>query len=122
MLKIPKFRGVYMRDTLPKYSTRAECGILNLDSIKGPGTHWTCWYKENSNICYYFDSFGVGPPKEFENYIKTDILYSTYKIQDDDDFICGHICLILLYQLLIKKRNFHDILIDLKLHLSNFSL
>jgi len=88
-LKIPNFKGVYMRDTLPKNSIinkENECGIMNLDSVKGPGTHWTCWVKIN-NLCYYFDSFGVDPPLEFENYMKCDLVYSTYQIQKFDDVI-----------------------------------
>ena len=87
-----------MRDALPSKSNDIECGILNLDKSSGPGTHWTCWYKKNK-LCYYFDSFGITPPKELDKYIKTDILYSTYKIQDDGQEICGHLCLIMLYQL-----------------------
>ena len=27
-----------------------ECGILNLDLNDGNGTHWTSWYKSNSEI------------------------------------------------------------------------
>jgi hypothetical protein len=111
-LKIPNFKGVYMRDTLPKNSIinkENECGIMNLDSVKGSGTHWTCWVK-NNNLCYYFDSFGVHPPLEFENYIKCDLIYSTYQIQKFDDVICGHLCLIILYGLTILKINFHSIL------------
>jgi hypothetical protein len=111
-LKIPNFKGVHMRDTLPKNSIinkENECGIMNLDSVKGPGTHWTCWVKIN-NLCYYFDSFGVDPPLEFENYMKCDLVYSTYQIQKFDDVICGHLCLIILYGLTVLKINFHSIL------------
>ena len=34
-LKIPNFRGVFLRDTLPKRAKGKECGILNLDSSDG---------------------------------------------------------------------------------------
>jgi hypothetical protein len=112
-LKIPYFRGVYMRDTLPRYCNEIECGILNLDSINGPGTHWTCWYKTDKQICYYFDSFGVTPPKEFEHYIKCDILYSTYQIQKYEDIICGHLCLNMLYELVVQKGQFHSLCLNL---------
>ena len=30
-LKIPSFKGVVLRNTLPKKCRRRECGILNLD-------------------------------------------------------------------------------------------
>src|SRR6201990_2049778 len=111
-LKIPNFKGIYMRDALPKKSNKnkKECGILNLDSIKGSGTHWTCWFKKCNNLCYYFDSFGVVPPKEFENYVQCDIVYSTYQIQKFSDVICGHLCLTVLYALAVLNINFHSIL------------
>lgn len=98
-----------MRDSLPDIPNDVESGILNLDSIKGDGTHWTCFYKK-SNICYYFDSFGTVPPNEFQDYIRTDIIHSTYCIQKLDDIICGHLCLIVLYELLINKLNFHTVI------------
>lgn len=114
-LKIKNFRGIYMRDTLPKKQNNKvkETGILNLDSIKGNGTHWTCWFKNNKNFCYYFDSFGVEPPIEFEKYIQCDIYYSTYQIQKFNDVICGHLCLMVLYGLEKLKINFHSILSEL---------
>ena len=113
-LRIKNFQDVYMRDNLPKTSNKGtECGIMNLDSMKGSGTHWTCWFKNDDNRCYYFDSFGVGPPKEFENYINSDIIYSTYQIQNFGDVICGHLCLMVLYGLAKLKIDFHSILSEL---------
>ena len=46
-LKIPDFRGIYIRDTLPDIPLNIECGILNLDLNDGNGNHWTSWYKSN---------------------------------------------------------------------------
>lgn len=113
-LEIKNFKEIYMRDTLPKNSSKGkECGIMNLDSIAGSGTHWTCWFKNDNNLCYYFDSFGVNPPLEFEKYIKCDIIYSTYQIQNFDDVICGHLCLMVLYGLEKLKIDFHSILSEL---------
>ena len=34
------FGGVFLRDILPKKAKLNECGILNLDSSSGDGTHW----------------------------------------------------------------------------------
>lgn len=101
-----------MRDSLPKKSETIECGILNLDSVRGPGTHWTCWYKK-STICYYFDSFGLAPPHEFEKYINFKLCWSTYKIQRMGDVICGHLCLLVLYLLVKQKMKFSHVLMDL---------
>ena len=93
-----------MRNGLPKRSLKTECGILNLDVENGSGTHWTCWYKLDSTHCYYFDSYGLTSPSEFDDYIKMDIQVSPYNIQRDHPNICGHLCLIFLYECVIKKE------------------
>ena len=41
-LGIKHFRGIYSRDGLP-HKIKKECGIINLDDIQGPGTHWVCY-------------------------------------------------------------------------------
>ena len=38
-LSLYGFRGVFLRDTLPKKVNLNECGILNLDSSSGNGKH-----------------------------------------------------------------------------------
>ena len=93
-----------MRNGLPKRSLKTECGILNLDVEHGSGTHWTCWYKLDSTHCYYFDSYGLTSPSEFDDYIKMDIRVSPYNIQRDHPNICDHLCLIFLYECVIKKE------------------
>ena len=95
-----------MRDTLPNIPLNIECGILNLDLNDGNGTYWTSWYKSNSKIVY-FDSYDLPPLSEFDNYMKRDILYSTFNIQRDEKFICGHFCLAYLYEIfyLVKGNN-----------------
>ena len=103
-LKIKNFRGIFMRNGLPKRSLKTECGILNLDVEHGSGTHWTCWYKLDSTHCYYFDSYRLTSPSEFDDYIKMDIRVSPYNIQRDHPNICGHLCLIFLYECVIKKE------------------
>ena len=40
------FTGVFLRDTLPTKTKLNECGILNLDSYSGDGTHWVMWFKK----------------------------------------------------------------------------
>ena len=39
-LSLCGFRGVFLRYTFPKKTKLNECGILNLDSSSGDGTHW----------------------------------------------------------------------------------
>ena len=38
-LEIPHFRGVFMRNDLPRRPLKRECGILNLDGVSGIGEH-----------------------------------------------------------------------------------
>jgi hypothetical protein len=97
-LKIPKFRGVCLRDELPKSPRRNECGILNLDDSKGSGTHWVAWIKrENEKM--YFDSYGLPPPTELLSYLKSPVYYNSERIQKDNEVYCGHLCLYVLKKL-----------------------
>lgn len=94
-LNIPHFRGVYMRDSLPSRPYKNESAIVNLDSTRGEGTHWTC-YKKVGNDVYYYDSFGnLGPPIELLKYFGPDVnvSYNYERQQQFDTVICGHLCL-----------------------------
>ena len=97
-LKIPYFRGVFMRDKLPKKPYSKECGILNLDDFTGNGTHWVAWHK-NGKEKFYFDSFGLIPPDEIVAYLKSPIRWNTERVQPDDQVFCGHLCLYVLKRL-----------------------
>ena len=70
LLKIPDFRGVFMRDTLPQYPLNVECGIVNFNTSNQPGSHWVCYYR-NKNERIYFDSYGQITPVEIQRYLKT---------------------------------------------------
>jgi len=68
-LKLPNFR-YFMRDELCKaICKKEECGVVNLNTSKQPGSHHTCYLFSN-NEKYYLDSFGVIPPKELVKYLK----------------------------------------------------
>lgn len=101
IVKIPHFRGVFMRDNLPKENPwKNECMVVNHDSNKNDGTHWTCFAKKNRSV-YYFDSFGkLPPPLEVIEYLGSDcnIYYNSFQYQDFETFICGHLCLRFLCQ------------------------
>ena len=71
-LSLCGFRGVFLRGTLPKETKLNECGILNLDSSSGDGTHWVMWFKKGKDK-FYFDSYGVQPPSELIAYLKSPI-------------------------------------------------
>lgn len=89
-----------MRDALPSKPRNFECMIVNHDSIKNGGTHWTCFVKDGKNV-YYFDSFGkLAPPLEIVGYLGSDvkIYYNSDQFQTYDSVICGHLCLLFLYE------------------------
>lgn len=102
-LKIPHFRGVFMRDALPTTSQKRECGIINLDESDGRGTHWVAYFKHDK-IVNYFDSFGnLKPPPEVAKYFKNCIiLYNHDRFQDFNTYTCGHLCMKYLYNRTLK--------------------
>ena len=98
-LGIKHFRGIYSRDGLPK-KIRKECGIINLDDMSGPGTHWVC-YRNINNIVEYFDPFGLIMPNEALKYFYTSgkrIVYSMDEIQNRNTVLCGYWCLYYLFE------------------------
>lgn len=101
-LKIKNFIGIYMRDILsPNYSViEIENGIKNLDSIK----------KNLESIGHVglkiINATILIPLLVFQNFIKCENFYSTYQIQNFDEVICGHWCLIVLFGLAVLKNIF----------------
>lgn len=108
---LPHFRGVFMRNRLPKPSNMEwQCGVINLDDMEGKGTHWVSYYRKNS-MCYYFDSFGnLQPPQEFLHYIGADnnkckIYYNHRAYQTYKKVNCGHLCMKFLYEMYLNENN-----------------
>ena len=111
-LGIKYFRGIFSRDSLPK-KIKKECGIINLDDMVGPGTHWVCYRNIDgesaspaalSGMVEYFDPFGLIMPNEALKYFKTSgkqIFYSVDEIQNRNTVLCGYWC---LYYLLERQR------------------
>jgi hypothetical protein len=112
-LNIPKFRGCFCRDMLPKQPYRQECGILNLDDSNGSGTHWTAFFKDNDEK-YYFDSYGLQPPDELVKYLRSPIQYNSDRIQPCNTVVYGHLCLYVLKRLSmaseVSREKFQEIL------------
>lgn len=90
-----------MRDSLPSGTPwKNECMVVNHDSIRNGGTHWTCFVK-NDQIAYYFDSFGkLPPPFEIIEYLGSDcnIYYNSMQYQNFNTINCGHLCLRFLFE------------------------
>lgn len=102
LLKINNFRGIFMRDKLPKRIKKNESGIVNLDDNHGKGTHWIAYTKKGKNIVY-FDSYGnLRPPSELISYFYSDtnknsIKYNYENLQNYNQTNCGQLCLKFLY-------------------------
>ena len=102
-LGIKHFRGIKSRDNLPKQIKKNECGIINLDTHIGPGTHWIA-YRNGDKYAEYFDFFGLKMPFEISDYLSTSgkqIIYSGDEIQERDSVLCGYWC---LYYLLERQK------------------
>ena len=118
LLKVPKFRGVFMRDELPKRINAVECGIVNLSPHEQLGTHWVCYAKVHKTRIY-FDSFGRKTPLEIQKYMKTAeefrndspvIQTSTDIVQGLNTSICGHLCLYVLTSLMRERLSFQQVM------------
>ena len=96
-IRLKNFRGLFLRDTLPKKPKRNECVIMNLDDTSGDGTHWVAWFKRG-NDKFYFDSFGLPPPTELNDYLG-DVFHPTEQIQPRQEVFCGHFCLFVLKEM-----------------------
>jgi len=52
-MRIPYFRGIFMRSTLLRRVRRNVNSIVNLDNTEGPNTHWVA-YAKRGNIFQQF--------------------------------------------------------------------
>jgi len=58
---IPYFR-VVSQDNLISKIKQKECGVINHDLTKLPGTHWTCHFNYRKYLFVeFYDSFGIQP-------------------------------------------------------------
>ena len=89
---LPHFRGVFMRDTLPKVPWVNELGIVNLQTSKQSGSHWLCYIKRR-NYIFYFNSFGnLQAPEELIKYFRPRnklFFYNKHCFQSYNSKQCG---------------------------------
>ena len=83
------FRGVCLRDTLPRKLKINECGILNLDLSSSDGTHMG-YVVQKSKDKFYFDSYVVQLPSELIACLKSPIFYNSERVQQNGEVFCGH--------------------------------
>lgn len=91
-----------MVDRIPKHINSSECGIINLDEDRGPGTHWVGYVKKQRYITY-FDSIGqLKPPPEVIAYFRSSgspiIKYNYTRYQPLNTYNCGHLVLEFLHR------------------------
>lgn len=112
------FAGVFSRDKMPTVDNKrkkaarmnGECGVVNLDNDSGPGTHWVCYIVDkNLPFAFYFDSFGLAPPKEVVDYLKRlvnkPLSYNSSQIQNITSILCGYYCVYVLKTFYRSKRD-----------------
>ena len=92
-LDITNFRGVFVRDKLPKKPRVKECGILNTGDSTTNGYHWICWYKNGKT------KIALPPPVELVAYLQKPVWYNSERVQFGETVICGHLCLYVLKSL-----------------------
>ena len=61
------YKWTYLKETV--FTSNVECGIINLDSIEGQGTHWVCYRNIDRLMVEYFDPFGLIMPYEVSHYL-----------------------------------------------------
>jgi len=76
---------------------------MNRDDTSGSGTHWVAWFKRG-NGKFYFDSFGLSPPTELNNYLNGSVFYPTEPIQPRQEVFCSNLCLFVLKEMPKGKR------------------
>ena len=117
-LKIPSFRGVFMRDTLPTKPENVECALVNLNKSNEIGSHWVCFAKIGK-ARLYFDSFGQDVPHEILKYLKTSKEYknnmaviarNTDIVQRVNTHVCGHLCLFVLTSVMREHLTYQEVL------------
>lgn len=88
-----------MREQLPARPRRRESGVINLDDVRGEGTHYVAYVKRGTHV-RYFDSFGLPPPRAFVRYVGPDVTmrYNMNRVQAFDSENCGRLCLQFIYE------------------------
>jgi len=75
-MEIKGFRGCLYKDQLKEIHPNSSC-ILNFnseyheDGNRNKGSHWTALCVDENKQEIYFDSYGLEPPKEIKNLLKS---------------------------------------------------
>ena len=119
-LKIPNFRGIFLRNQLPNVPNEIECGIIHShtidENIESIG-HWSAYYKNNDNgqspnevKRYWFCSYGGDVYDEVKKYLGLPIMSHTFSIQQFSETCCAEYCIIFL-ALMSKGLKYEDVVL-----------
>ena len=104
---------VLMKDELKIKHIESEIPlIINYQNVNQKGIHWVGYFKK-----YYFDSYGLPPLKELENFVNE---YNKNDFQSNMNVeYCGQLSLYVLYKL-YNNIKFSDIINEINLFLQSF--
>jgi len=114
-----KFSNVISKDEIGQVKPN-KCYIINLvNSNETRMGHWVALSDLNPKYCIYFDSYGMPPPIDVEQWMKKTrkiCVYSTLRIQKINSILCGYYCIDVLIELMKDSslENFLNILYSLK--------
>lgn len=98
----PTYGGCIDKAEIVRYEGSKKFYIINLDKLRGQGTHWVLCSMLRPDIGIYIDPFGAPPPnivvRWMKRHRKTNI-YSTVDIQDIKSDNCGYYCIYIAEQL-----------------------
>ena len=99
--------------------------IINVDDLQSQGTHWVACAPshENRKILWYFDSFGMHYPMEYENRAKQDgmkVIYNTVPYQHIKSVFCGYYCIYFLHRWSLGE-DYYDILQRFSINDTNYN-
>ena len=122
-LKLP-IVGVYSKDELEGIDKYEGSYYVNMqDSDDGNGTHWVLMYIDKDGKALYFDSFGVPPPVEIENFLKMfkPFYVNDRQIQDMKSTNCGFYCIALDIFLKYQYDNKNDLIYNYAKYINMWS-
>src|SRR5829696_6867596 len=111
-LGIKPFKVVMRNELYKLKKTKKNYIIANYQTTNEKGVHWVALYRNSNSKSFYFDSYGIVPFQEAEEFLGNGV-YSTFKIQPTGSKMCGQLALFFFFSL-SKGRDFFDIVLEMK--------
>ena len=111
-LQIKPFYYCMRDEIIPTLKNKTKYyAIVNIHTSQQRGVHHSALYRNNEQM-YFFDSYGLDPTKEIIDLKMSDLICSTFQIQQLGESNCGQLSLYVLYKL-SKGEQFEDIILNL---------